>query len=76
MGEAVEESEGPRREFWTLLAKEIQSCLFEGDVNNCVLRHDAIGLQLSMLSKIFLHEHYELHVHRLTSSFVLANSWL
>lgn len=30
LGEAGEDGGGPRREFWTLLAKDIMSSLFEG----------------------------------------------
>ena len=47
MGEAGEDGGGPRREFWALLSNEIRSSLFEGVGSHLVLRHDAVGLQVS-----------------------------
>ena len=46
LGEEADDGGGPRREFFALLAKEIQSSLFEGKSPRCFLRHDSIGLQV------------------------------
>lgn len=48
LGEAGEDGGGLRREFWTLLFKDMKSSLFEGCGDCCVLRHDAIGLQVML----------------------------
>ncbi|XP_062519771.1 uncharacterized protein LOC134194818 isoform X2 [Corticium candelabrum] len=45
LGEAGEDCGGPKREFFTLLSRQIQCFLFEGEDNRCVLRHDGIELQ-------------------------------
>lgn len=34
------------REFWTILFKEIKSSYFEGGVDGCSPRYDALGLQV------------------------------
>ena len=47
LGEAGEDGGGPRREFWTLLAKDIQATLFEGNAPHCILRHDSVALQVN-----------------------------
>lgn len=49
LGEAGQDGGGPSREFWALLSKDIRSSLFEGDENCCVIRHDAVGLQVNKL---------------------------
>ena len=46
LGEAGQDGGGPSREFWELLSKDIKTSLFEGDDNRCVIRHDAVGLQV------------------------------
>ena len=46
LGEAGEDGGGPRREFFTLLAKDTRSSLFEGEASRCFLRHDSIALQV------------------------------
>ena len=46
IGEAAQDGGGHEREFWSLLSKEIKNSLFEGVDNCCVLRHDAVGLQV------------------------------
>ena len=38
---------GPRREFWTILGKEIRHSFFEGKGNRLVLRHDSVALVVS-----------------------------
>ena len=40
------EGGGPRRQFWSLLAKDVSESLFEGKENAKLLRHDALALQV------------------------------
>lgn len=46
LGEAGQDGGGPSREFWELLSKDIKASLFEGDNDCCIIRHDAVGLQV------------------------------
>ena len=48
LGEVGEDGGGLRREFWALLCKDVKSSLFEGVGDRCVLRHDAVGLQVRL----------------------------
>ena len=47
LGEEAEDGGGPKREFWSLIAKDIRET-FEGPVNRKIPLHDVIGLQVRM----------------------------
>ena len=49
IGEESADGGGPRREFWTILGKEIRHSFFEGKGNRLVLRHDSVALVVSKL---------------------------
>ena len=46
LGEEGDDGGGPRREFFALLSRDIQSSLCEGQPLRCFLRHDSIALQV------------------------------
>ncbi len=46
LGEAGEDGGGLKRKFWTLLCKSVKNTLFEGGDTRCILRHDAVDLQV------------------------------
>ena len=49
LGEAGEDGGGPRREFWTLLFREIKESIFQGEGQQLVLRHDPVSLQVMIV---------------------------
>ena len=53
LGEEGDDGGGPRREFFALLAREIQSSLCEGQSSRCFFRHDSIALQV-VLSAMYI----------------------
>ena len=46
LGEEGDDGGGPRREFFALISRDIQSSLCEGQSSRCFLRHDSIALQV------------------------------
>ena len=46
VGECAEDGGGPRREFWTLLARDAASTMFTGFHHRLVPIHDVVGLQV------------------------------
>ena len=59
LGEEAEDGGGPRREFWRLLSQEMQASIFEGALDRCIIRHDAVALKVSikLLSSITYHSY-------------------
>ena len=47
VGEEADDSGGPRREYWALLAEEIRFNICESNQKSCVLRHDSVGLMVN-----------------------------
>lgn len=50
VGECAEDGGGPRREFWTLLAREVASTMFTGFDYRLAPIHDVVGLQVCVTS--------------------------
>jgi hypothetical protein len=82
LGEEGEDGGGLSREFWALLARDIHSTLFEGMGDRCILRHDAVGLQVCVILPISESVSESLNIAcynilyiRQRNFFMLANLW-
>ena len=51
LGEEAEDGGGPKREFWALIAKDV-NLTFEGPVDRKIPLHDVIGLQVAIITAL------------------------
>ena len=58
LGEEAEDGGGPKREFWALIAKDV-NLTFEGPVDRKIPLHDVIGLQVAIITA--LHDYNYMH---------------